>query len=51
MMAAAMGAALPFFFNALQFDSALISGLFITTIVDIVGILIYLNTARILLKV
>ncbi|MEA5508364.1 magnesium transporter [Crocosphaera sp. UHCC 0190] len=51
IMAAATGAALPFVFKALGFDPALISGPFITTIVDIVGILIYLNTAKLLLPI
>ncbi|MEA5535151.1 magnesium transporter [Crocosphaera sp. XPORK-15E] len=51
IIAAATGAALPFVFKALGFDPALISGPFITTIVDIVGILIYLNTAKLLLPI
>lgn len=44
-LAAAMGAALPFLFKFLGFDPALMSAP-ITTIVDIVGLLVYLNLAQ-----
>jgi magnesium transporter len=43
------GAALPFLFKALKFDPALMSAPFITTAVDVLGVLIYLNIARIIL--
>ncbi len=48
-IAATTGAALPFLFNALGFDPALMSAPFITTVVDILGVLIYLNVAQRLL--
>jgi magnesium transporter len=43
------GAALPFLFKALKFDPALMSAPFITTAVDVLGVLIYLNIARLIL--
>lgn len=49
VVAATTGAGLPFLFNALGFDPALMSSPFITTVVDILGIFIYLTTAKILL--
>ncbi len=48
-IAATTGAALPFIFNAFGFDPALMSAPFITTVVDILGVLIYLNVAKIML--
>jgi len=48
-IAATTGAALPFIFHKMGFDPALMSAPFITTVVDILGILIYLNTAKLLL--
>lgn len=45
--AAVIGAALPLIFRAMKLDPALMSGPFITTLVDIVGLLIYFNTAAI----
>ncbi|HEY9664250.1 MAG TPA: magnesium transporter, partial [Allocoleopsis sp.] len=50
-IAAAAGAALPYLCKTLGFDPALMSAPFITTIVDVVGILIYLNTAKLLLGI
>ncbi len=49
IIAATTGAGLPFLFNALGFDPALMSAPFITTVVDVLGILIYLTTAKVLL--
>ena len=51
IIAATTGAALPYLFRRLGFDPALMSAPFITTVVDILGILIYLNMARLILKV
>lgn len=45
------GSALPFLFKALKFDPALMSAPFITTAVDVLGVLIYLNIARIILQI
>jgi magnesium transporter len=49
IIAATTGAGLPFLFNSLGFDPALMSAPFITTVVDILGIFIYLSIATILL--
>ncbi len=49
LIAATSGAALPFMFHSLGLDPALMSAPFITTVVDILGILIYLNIAKLLL--
>ena len=46
ILASTAGAALPFLFNSLGFDPALMSAPFITTIVDVLGVLIYLKLAR-----
>ncbi len=43
------GSALPFLFRRLGLDPALMSGPFITTAVDVLGILIYFNIARAML--
>ncbi|MGK7873392.1 MAG: magnesium transporter [Xenococcaceae cyanobacterium] len=51
MIAATTGAALPFLFRFLGFDPALMSAPFITTVVDILGILIYLNMAKVMLGI
>ena len=51
LIAATTGAALPFIFHSFGLDPALMSAPFITTVVDILGILIYLNIARLLLGV
>ncbi len=50
-LAAATGAALPFIFTFFGLDPALMSAPFITTIVDITGIFVYLNTAKLLLNI
>jgi magnesium transporter len=44
------GSALPFLFKRLGFDPALMSAPFITTAVDVLGILIYFYTARVFLN-
>ena len=44
-----IGAALPLVFKAMRLDPALMSGPFITTVVDIVGLYIYFEIARVLL--
>ncbi len=49
VLAATAGAALPLLFARLGFDPALMSAPFITTVVDVVGVFIYLRTARLLL--
>lgn len=46
ILASSAGAALPFLFQAVGFDPALMSAPFITTVVDVLGVLIYLNLAR-----
>jgi magnesium transporter len=43
------GAALPLLFRAIKLDPALMSGPFISTVVDIMGLLIYFETAKLLL--
>ena len=49
LISATSGAALPFIFHALGLDPAVMPAPFITTLVDILGILIYLNIAKLLL--
>ncbi len=51
MIAATTGAALPYLFRFFGLDPALMSAPFITTIVDILGIFIYLNLAKLLLQI
>jgi magnesium transporter len=51
MIAATTGAGLPFLFHAMGFDPALMSAPFITTVVDILGIFIYLSIATVLLGI
>jgi magnesium transporter len=46
VLASSAGAGLPFLFQSLGLDPALMSAPFITTIVDVLGVLIYLNLAR-----
>ncbi len=50
ILASSAGAGLPFLFQSLGLDPALMSAPFITTIVDVLGVLIYLNLARYVLK-
>jgi magnesium transporter len=49
MLASVSGSALPFLFRALGFDPALMSAPFITTAVDVLGVLIYFSVARLIL--
>ncbi|NJL01909.1 MAG: magnesium transporter [Spirulinaceae cyanobacterium RM2_2_10] len=46
LLASVAGSALPFVFRALDRDPALMSAPFITTAVDVLGVLIYFNIAR-----
>ncbi|MBD0336553.1 MAG: magnesium transporter, partial [Cyanobacteria bacterium Co-bin13] len=50
VLASTAGGALPIVFASLGFDPALMSAPFITTIVDVLGVLIYLNLARYVLN-
>jgi magnesium transporter len=49
VLAATAGAALPLLFARLGLDPALMSAPFITTVVDVLGVFLYLRTARLLL--
>lgn len=49
ILASTSGSALPFLFQALNLDPALMSAPFITTAVDVLGVLIYLGLARLIL--
>lgn len=49
ILASVAGSALPFLFRSLGLDPALMSAPFITTAVDVVGVLIYFMIARIIL--
>ena len=51
VLASSAGAGLPFLFQSFGLDPALMSAPFITTIVDVLGVLIYLNLARQILAV
>ncbi len=51
VLASVSGSALPFLFQALKLDPALMSAPFITTAVDVLGVLTYLNVARAILGV
>ncbi len=50
LLATVAGSALPFLFQAIGFDPALMSAPFITTFVDVLGVFIYLSLARIVLQ-
>lgn len=50
MLASISGAALPFLFQAIGFDPALMSAPFITTAVDVLGVFIYFSVARLMLQ-
>ncbi|WP_392536110.1 magnesium transporter [Nostoc sp. C117] len=50
ILASLSGSALPFLFRYLRLDPALISVAFIITAVDVIGVLIYFNLARVILK-
>ncbi|MGB5967337.1 MAG: magnesium transporter, partial [Spirulinaceae cyanobacterium] len=49
ILASVAGSALPFLFRSLKLDPALMSAPFITTAVDVLGVLIYFNIARMIL--
>jgi len=49
-LASVSGSALPFLFSKLGLDPALMSAPFITSVVDVLGVLIYLWTARMVLQ-
>lgn len=49
ILASVSGSALPFVFRALKLDPALMSAPFITTAVDVLGVLIYFNIAKLVL--
>ncbi len=50
VLASISGAALPFLFQAIGFDPALMSAPFITTAVDVLGVFIYFSVARFMLE-
>lgn len=50
LLASVSGSALPFLFRLLGLDPALMSAPFITTAVDVLGVLIYFNLARLILR-
>lgn len=49
LLASVAGSALPFLFRSLGLDPALMSAPFITTVVDVLGVLIYFNIAKTIL--
>ncbi len=51
ILASISGSALPFLWSLLRLDPALMSAPFITTAVDVAGVLIYFSLARIILKI
>lgn len=50
ILASIAGSALPFIFRSLKLDPALMSAPFITTAVDVLGVVIYFNLARLILR-
>ena len=50
LLASVSGSALPFLFRYLRLDPALMSAPFIATAVDVAGVLIYFNLARLILR-
>lgn len=50
ILASVAGSGLPFLFRSLGLDPALMSAPFITTAVDVLGVLIYFNIARLILS-
>lgn len=50
VLASVSGSTLPFLFRFLRLDPALMSAPFITTAVDVLGVLIYFNLARLILR-
>jgi magnesium transporter len=51
LLASVAGSALPFLFRSLGLDPALMSAPFITTAVDVLGVLIYFYIARLILRI
>ncbi|VXD19474.1 Mg2+ transport protein [Planktothrix serta PCC 8927] len=51
ILASVAGSSLPFLFRSLKLDPALMSAPFITTAVDVLGVLIYFNLARLILQI
>lgn len=51
VLASSAGATLPFLFQSFGLDPALMSAPFITTVVDVLGVLIYLSLARYMLGI
>ncbi|OCQ95532.1 magnesium transporter [Oscillatoriales cyanobacterium USR001] len=51
ILASVAGSALPFLFRSFGLDPALMSAPFITTAVDVLGVLIYFTTARLILQI
>ncbi len=51
ILASVTGSALPFLFRSFKLDPALMSAPFITTVVDVLGVLIYFNVARMILQI
>lgn len=51
ILASVAGSSLPFLFRSLKLDPALMSAPFITTAVDVLGVLIYFTVARLILQV
>jgi len=51
ILASLAGSALPFLFQTIGFDPALMSAPFITTFVDVLGVFIYLSVARLILRI
>ncbi len=51
LLASVAGSALPFLFRSFGLDPALMSAPFITTVVDVLGVLIYFNIARVILRI
>jgi magnesium transporter len=50
-LAAVLGGVLPLLFARMRIDPAVASGPFLTTAIDVIGLAIYLTTARLLLAV
>lgn len=51
VLSSVSGAGLPFLFRSFGFDPALMANPFITTIVDVLGVLIYFSVARLILGI
>ncbi|MDJ0647375.1 MAG: magnesium transporter [Xenococcaceae cyanobacterium MO_188.B19] len=51
LLASVAGSALPFMFRSFGLDPALMSAPFITTVVDVLGVLIYFSIARVILRI